>query len=60
MVAHGGYVAGLAPAAVERLEALSEGGDDANRARLVAAWVSESASRAQRAERTASQVRRAA
>ena len=60
VVAHGAYVAGLAPAAVERLEAMGEGGDDANRTRLVAAWVSESASRAQRAERTASQVRRAA
>ena len=60
VVAHGAYVAGLAPAAVERLEAMGEGGDDANRTRLVAAWVSESASRAQRAERTASQARRAA
>lgn len=60
VVAHGAHVAGLAPAAVERLEAMGEGGDDANRTRLVGAWVSESASRAQRAERTASQVRRAA
>jgi len=60
VVAHGAYVAALADAAVARLEALGEGGDDGNRARLVAAWVSESASRAQRAERTASQVRRAA
>ena len=60
VVAHGAYVATLADAAVARLEALGEGGDDGNRARLVAAWVSESASRAQRAERTASQVRRAA
>ena len=60
VAAHGAYVPALAPAAVARLEALGEGGDDANRARLIAAWVSESASRAQRAERTASQVRRAA
>jgi hypothetical protein len=60
VVAHGAYVPALTPAAVERLEALGEGGDDANRTRLVGAWVSESASRAQRAERTASQVRRAA
>jgi len=60
VVAHGAHVPALAAAAVARLEALSEGGDDGNRARLVAAWVSESASRAQRAERTASQVRRAA
>jgi hypothetical protein len=60
VVAHGAYVPALAAAAVARLEALGEGGDESNRARLVAAWVSESASRAQRAERTASQVRRAA
>jgi len=60
VVAHGAYVPALAAAAVARLEALGEGGDDANRARLVAAWVSESASRAQRAERTAAQVQRAA
>jgi hypothetical protein len=60
VVAHGAHVATLADAAVARLEALGEGGDDGNRARLVAAWVSESASRAQRAERTASQVRVAA
>jgi hypothetical protein len=60
VVAHGAHVPALAAAAVARLEALGEGGDDGNRARLVAAWVSESASRAQRAERTASQVRRAA
>jgi len=60
MCLHGAHVATLADAAVARLEALGEGGDDGNRARLVAAWVSESASRAQRAERTASQVRRAA
>jgi hypothetical protein len=60
VVAHGAYVPALADAAVARLEALGEGGDDGNRARLVGAWVSESASRAQRAERTASQVRRAA
>ena len=60
VVAHGAHVPALAAAAVARLEALGEGGDDGNRSRLVAAWVSESASRAQRAERTASQVRRAA
>jgi len=60
VVAHGAHVPALEAAAVARLEALGEGGDDGNRARLVAAWVSESASRAQRAERTASQVRRAA
>jgi len=60
VVAHGAHVPGLAAAAIARLEALGEGGDDGNRARLVAAWVSESASRAQRAERTAAQVQRAA
>jgi hypothetical protein len=60
VVAHGAYVATLADAAVARLEALGEGGDDGNRTRLVAAWVSESASRAQRAERTAAKVQRAA
>lgn len=60
VVAHGAHVPALADAAVARLEALGEGGDDGNRARLVAAWVSESASRAQRAERTASKVQRAA
>jgi len=60
VVAHGAHVPTLAAAAVARLEALGEGGDDANRARLVAAWVSESASRAQRAERAAAMVQRAA
>ncbi len=60
VVAHGAHVPALADAAVARLEALGEGGDDGNRARLVAAWVSESASRAQRAERTAAKVQRAA
>jgi hypothetical protein len=60
VVAHGAHVPALAAAAGARLEALGEGGDDANRERLVAAWVSESASRAQRAERTAAQVQRAA
>jgi hypothetical protein len=60
VVAHGAHVPALEAAAVARLEALGEGGDDGNRTRLVAAWVSESASRAQRAERTASQVQRAA
>jgi len=60
VVAHGAHVPALAAAAVARLEALGEGGDDGNRARLVAAWVSESASRAQRAERTAAKVQRAA
>jgi hypothetical protein len=60
VVAHGAHVPALAAAAVARLEALGEGGDDGNRTRLVAAWVSESASRAQRAERTAAQVQRAA
>lgn len=60
VVAHGAHVPALAAAAAARLEALGEGGDDGNRERLVAAWVSESASRAQRAERTAAQVRRAA
>jgi hypothetical protein len=60
VVAHGAHVPALEAAAVARLEALGEGGDEGNRERLVAAWVSESASRAQRAERTASQVRRAA
>ena len=60
VVAHGAHVPALAAAAVARLEALGEGGDDANRAGLVGAWVSESASKAQRAERTAAQVQRAA
>lgn len=60
VVAHGAHVPALAAAAVARLEALGEGGDDGNRERLVAAWVSESASRAQRAERTAAKVQRAA
>jgi len=60
VVAHGAYVPALAAAAVARLEALGEGGDESNRERLVAAWVSESASRAQRAERTAAKVQRAA
>jgi hypothetical protein len=60
VVAHGAHVPALAAAAVARLEALGEGGDESNRTRLVAAWVSESASRVQHAERTASQVRRAA
>jgi hypothetical protein len=60
VVAHGAHVPALEAAAVARLEALGEGGDDGNRARLVAAWVSESASRAQRAERTAAKVQRAA
>ena len=60
VVAHGAYVAGLAPAAVERLEALGEGGDDANRSRLVAAWVSESNARDARAARAVATVRRAA
>jgi len=60
VVAHGAHVPALEAAAVARLEALGEGGDDGNRARLVAAWVSESASRAQRAAALPSQVQRAA
>jgi len=60
VVAHGAHVPALAAAAAARLEALGEGGDDGNRERLVAAWVSESASRAQRAERAAAKVRVAA
>jgi len=60
VVAHGAYVAALADAAVARLEALGEGGDDANRARLVAAWVSESMARDARVARAVAQVRRAA
>jgi hypothetical protein len=60
VVAHGAHVPALEAAAVARLEALGEGGDEGNRTRLVAAWVSESASRAQRAERTAAKVQRAA
>lgn len=60
VVAHGAYVAALAPAAVERLEAMGEGGDDANRTRLVAAWVSESNARDARVARTVATVRRAA
>lgn len=60
VVAHGAYVPALAPAAVARLEAMSEGGDDANRERLVAAWVSESMARDARVARAAAKVRRAA
>ena len=60
VVAHGAYVPALAPAAVERLEALGEGGDDANRSRLVASWVSESTARDARVARAVATVRRAA
>ena len=60
VVAHGAYVPALAPAAVERLEAMGEGGDDANRSRLVAAWVSESNARDARVSRAVATVRRAA
>lgn len=60
VVAHGVYVPALAPAAVARLEAMGEGGDDANRTRLVAAWMSESMARDARVARAVATVRRAA
>lgn len=60
VVAHGAHVATLAAAAVARLEALGEGGDDGNRSRLVAAWVAASRERAQRAAALPSQVQVAA